>query len=123
MVLREVLDLRLQGSKLPIHGHILVFLDSIKAIQIVRKKLKNLIRSYERDRFVIIDLHEKTSSQNQAKIFEDDVQEGLFKTKIVLATKVAECAITIDGVSVVIDSGYTSESVYYPEHRMTYTMQ
>lgn len=33
-------------------------------------------------------------------------------TKIILATKIAECSLTIDGVKIVVDDGRDKDAVY-----------
>ena len=108
-------------SPLPIYGHILIFIDSIENISFIHHEIEEMLtkrNNHSLSNFQILELHSKTDEKNNNKIMEK-----LRKTKIILATKIAECSITIDGVSVVIDSGYTIEKVFNPEHRITYTEQ
>jgi HrpA-like RNA helicase len=42
-----------------------------------------------------------------------------FKTKIIASTKIAESSVTIDKVSVVIDTGLAREATYDPVRRIT----
>jgi ATP-dependent helicase HrpB len=55
------------------------------------------------------------------KVFKEYFNEETQKymTKIILATKIAESSITIDGVTVVIDTGLAKEASYDPVRQIT----
>lgn len=51
--------------------------------------------------------------------YTDDNAAAKYKTKIILCNKIAESSITIDGVTVVIDTGLAKESIYDATRRIT----
>jgi HrpA-like RNA helicase len=55
------------------------------------------------------------------KVFEEQFndQTQRYMTKIVLATKIAESSVTINGVTVVIDTGLAKEASYDPVRKIT----
>ena len=85
-------------------GHLLCFCSQIdeinKLVQIYEKKLNKRM-------FEVFALHGKITSGQQKKVFEE-----LGKHKIIFANRIAETAITIDGVKVVIDPGNDVQLVY-----------
>ena len=54
--------------------------------------------------------------EDQKKVFDDHFVEETQKyaTKIIVANKIAESSITINGVTVVIDTGLAKEASYDP---------
>jgi HrpA-like RNA helicase len=58
--------------------------------------------------FLVCPLHGKLLPEEQRKAFSES--EGKFK--FIFATRIAETAVTIDKVKVVIDIGYDRETVY-----------
>ena len=66
--------------------------------------------------FKILPLHPKLTPKQQKEAFAETK-----KIKVILATNFAETSITINGVKVVIDTGYDREMVYDHRNRM-YTM-
>ncbi len=93
-------------------GAILIFLPGEQAIRDCMMQLYSLP---VRNRLEIIPLFGRLSKEEQDRVFPP-VPEG--KTKVVVATNIAETSITIDGVSVVIDSGLSKTNFYNPR---TYT--
>lgn len=59
-------------------------------------------------------LHGKISTTDQKKVFEDTG-----KHKFIFASRIAETAITIDGVRVVIDPGQDTELVYDQKYKIS----
>ena len=92
------------------------------------EKLSKLINNYlsesnqEKD-YIVLHLHGRLNLDEQQKVFDIYYREDLpvrrIKTKIILATKIAECSLTIDGVGIVIDSGKERDSFYDPQRKMT----
>ena len=83
-------------------GDCLVFLPGEREIREASKSLRSL-----RDRFDIHALYARLSSSEQQRIF----QRGR-KTRIILATNVAETSLTVPGIRYVIDSGTARISRY-----------
>lgn len=85
-------------------GHILCFCSSIddinELIRIYSAKLNKYI-------FDVHALHGKVTPADQKKVFLDTG-----KHKFIFANRIAETAVTIDGVRVVIDPGQDIELVY-----------
>ena len=84
------------------NGDILAFLpgeyDIIKCLEILQNSI------LDNDQIVIYPLYGQLSADIQQKAI---LRDKLGRRKVVLATSVAETSLTIEGVQVVIDSGYT----------------
>lgn len=86
-------------------GHILAFCTTVDEINELCDKYRN---SLDPKQFVICPLHGKLDPEEQRKAF-DKVGD---KIKLVFSSRIAETAITIDKVKVVIDLGQDREMVY-----------
>jgi HrpA-like RNA helicase len=100
------------------HGVVLVFLPGWDDIS----RLKSLLLSDEMFQnslqFHIHALHSGISKQAQREVFSPvAVSSGIFK--IVLSTNIAETSVTIDNVTVVIDSGRSKEKTYDPHVKLS----
>ncbi len=93
-------------------GDILVFLSGEKQIKDVWSEL---VRSRRDEGLHILPLYSRLPKEDQQKVF-DPAPAG--KTKVILATNIAETSVTIDGVTLVIDSGLAKINYYNPK---TYT--
>ncbi|MBP83377.1 MAG: ATP-dependent helicase HrpB [Verrucomicrobiales bacterium] len=91
----------------PISGHILVFMPGRFEIQ---KTVQALRRSSWASPFEILELYGELAPSKQ-----DEAVSASPRQKIVVATNVAETSITIDGVTLVIDSGLERRSSF--DHR------
>ena len=71
--------------------------------------------------YKILPLHGLIDQEDQMKVFKEHYNEKTRKyvTKIILSTKIAESSITIDGVTVVIDTGLAKEANYDPIKKIT----
>ncbi len=89
-------------------GGVLVFLPGEKNI----KDCISLLNSSPVSRkLFILPLYGRLSKEEQEKVF---IPAPMFKTKIVVATNIAETSITIDNISTVIDSGLAKVNYYNP---------
>ena len=64
----------------------------------------------------VIPLYSTLPPNQQVKIFESpppDRPNGAFGRKIIVATNIAETAITIDGLGFVVDPGFSKLKVFY----------
>ncbi len=93
-------------------GDILVFLSGEKQI---KDCIRMLNASPQRKKMVILPLYGRLSKEEQERVF---IQTPKGKTKIVIATNIAETSVTIDGITSVIDSGLAKINSYNPK---TYT--
>lgn len=89
-------------------GDILIFLPGEQAIKECITRLYSL--SY-RSELHVIPLYGRLSKEEQDEVFPP-APAG--KRKIVVATNIAETSITIDGITVVIDSGLAKTNYYNP---------
>ncbi|XP_055351623.1 ATP-dependent RNA helicase DHX30-like [Paramacrobiotus metropolitanus] len=91
-------------------GGILVFLPGWQEI----KQLRNRIQTsfYRSDRHKILVLHSMVSLADQHRVFEN---VGPHQRKIVLATNIAETAITINDIRYVVDVGNQRGQTFNPE--------
>ncbi|KAB1218835.1 putative ATP-dependent RNA helicase YTHDC2 [Morella rubra] len=97
-------------------GAILVFLPGWEDINKTREKLIASPFLKDTSKYMIICLHSMIPSTEQKKVFKRP-PPGC--RKIVLATNIAETAITIDDVVYVIDSGRMKEKSYDPYNNVS----
>lgn len=94
------------SSDIPTDGAILIFLPGMPEI----RKLYDLLADHQQfsdaKRFILIPLHSLISTENQEKVF-DLPPPGI--RKIILSTNIAETGVTIEDVTVVIDTGMVKE--------------
>ena len=103
-------------------GDILVFLtgsgDELKGCSLLDQKLNKINKNRSRKIFCTI-LHAGTSgdAKNLATNVElyKRIQGKSYTRKVVMANEVAESSVTIDGVNFVVDSGFSKQSIFYPE--------
>ena len=92
-------------------GHLLCFCSSLDQIN-------ELVKIYEsklnKNVFSIFALHGKITPSDQKKVFQD-----VGRHKFIFASRIAETAITIDGVRVVIDPGLDIELVYDQKYKVS----
>ncbi len=89
-------------------GDILIFLPGEKTI---KECLQTLMTSQWARRLHCIPLYARLGKDEQERVFEDP-PEG--KIKVVISTNIAETSVTIDGITVVIDSGLAKINYYNP---------
>lgn len=89
-------------------GDILVFLPGEREITNCHETLKRLLNA---EQTVIRDLYGRLPHGQQRAAIEPDPEN---RRKIVLATTIAETSLTIDGVMVVVDAGFTRVSQFDP---------
>ncbi|MDH7483343.1 MAG: ATP-dependent RNA helicase [Spirochaetales bacterium] len=90
-------------------GDILIFLPGEKTI---KECLMRLMSSRWARRLHCIPLYARLGKDEQERVFEP-APEG--KIKVVIATNIAETSVTIDGITVVIDSGLAKINFYNPK--------
>ncbi|XP_064460142.1 ATP-dependent RNA helicase DHX8-like isoform X2 [Ornithodoros turicata] len=91
-------------------GDVLVFLTGQDEIENACEKIEEGSQSnVSALKLVVLPLYSALPSDMQAKVFEETA-EGY--RKVVVATNVAETAVTIDGVVYVVDSGVVKEKTY-----------
>ena len=90
-------------------GDILVFLPGVKAINQCQQALASL-----NEQALVLPLHGQLNDQQQQQVFAPAplLACGQRQRKIILATNIAESSLTLDGVSVVIDSGLERRSEF-----------
>ena len=88
-------------------GHILVFLPGLAEIRRLAKKLEPIA---DRADAVVLPLHGSLPAEDQDRALRPSERR-----KVVLSTNVAETSVTIDGVTVVVDSGLARTVHYDPE--------
>ena len=89
--------------------HLLCFLPTERDIQ----DLANLLQKELDERFEILPLYGRMSPGEQKKVFKSTT-----KTRIVLATNIAETSLTIPGIAYVVDSGTARISRYNAQARI-----
>ena len=92
-------------------GAILIFLPGWDEIIRLKDKLESSQCFRSRSKYVVLPLHSMVAPSEQRRVF---VRPPLGIRKIVLATNIAETAITIDDVVCVIDTGKIKEKSYDP---------
>lgn len=90
-------------------GDILIFLPGEKTIKDCWQRL-SAANFYSQ--LQVIPLYARLGKDEQEKIFDPTAAN---KTKVVIATNIAETSVTIDGITVVIDSGLAKLNYYNPK--------
>ncbi len=99
-------------------GAILVFLPGLSVITSLYNKIKKS-KQFSADRFVIYTLHSRLSGTDQRSIFQKP-PDGV--RKIILATQIAECSITVDDVVYIVNSGFYKKS-YFDKERYCHVLE
>ena len=94
-------------------GGILAFLPGEAEIRTIEKLLKKKLPQTA----LIMPLYGSLPFEQQTKILEP--LENKFLRKVVLSTSIAETSLTIPGIRVVVDSGYTRRALYDPSSGMS----
>mgnify|MGYP001357830017 FL=1 len=94
-------------------GGILAFLPGEAEIRTVEKLLKRTLPQTA----LIMPLYGSLPFEQQTKILEP--LENKIVRKVVLSTSIAETSLTIPGIRVVVDSGYTRRALYDPSSGMS----
>ncbi|MDR1903307.1 MAG: ATP-dependent RNA helicase [Treponema sp.] len=89
-------------------GDILIFLSGEKMI---KECMKRLTFTPAGAYLHLIPLYGRLGKEEQEKVFEEAPQG---KTKTVISTNIAETSLTIDGITAVIDSGFSKLNYYNP---------
>jgi len=89
-------------------GDILIFLPGEKMI---KDCMEHLFASPFGRKLHIIPLYGRLGKEEQERVFE---KAPWSKTKVVIATNIAETSVTIDGITAVIDSGLAKHNFYNP---------
>jgi RNA helicase HrpA len=89
-------------------GDILVFLSGEKMI---KDCMNRLVSSPFASDLHLVPLYGRLGKEEQERVFEE---APLRKTKVVIATNIAETSVTIDGITTVIDSGLSKLNYYNP---------
>lgn len=95
-------------------GSVLVFLPGLAEIRRFENRLQQ--RLFDREDILICPLHGQLELADQRRAIEPPAK-GL--RKVVLATNIAETSLTIEGVSIVIDSGLVRQPRFDPATGMT----
>jgi RNA helicase HrpA len=90
--------------------HLLCFLPTERDIQDLSAEL---IQKLDDKKFDVLSLFGRMSPQEQKKVFRNSG-----KTRIVLATNIAETSLTIPGIAYVVDTGMARVSRYNPQTRI-----
>jgi HrpA-like RNA helicase len=89
-------------------GDILIFLSGEKMI---KDCMNRLVFSPVGKHLHILPLYGRLGKEEQERVFEE-TPKG--KTKVVISTNIAETSVTIDGITAVIDSGFSKLNWYNP---------
>lgn len=96
------------GRKRNDMGAILIFLPGVAEIAAVVQRLSNF-----QDKLLVLPLHSMLSSEQQKQVFFK-AQSGF--RKVICATNIAETSITVEDVTVVIDTLRVKQTGYDPEN-------
>eukprot|EP00892_Ulva_mutabilis_P008966 jgi/Ulvmu1/6441/UM003_0071.1 len=91
-------------------GDTLVFLPGWDEISTLKESLEAGSSPFRSPQFLVLPLHSQIAPEEQKRVF----QETPGQRKVILATNVAETAVTIDGVVCVINSGRAKEKRFDP---------
>eukprot|EP00252_Welwitschia_mirabilis_P000323 TRINITY_DN10359_c0_g1_i1.p1 TRINITY_DN10359_c0_g1~~TRINITY_DN10359_c0_g1_i1.p1 ORF type:complete len:1207 (+),score=276.23 TRINITY_DN10359_c0_g1_i1:189-3809(+) len=114
-LIRDLLEKVYAGADLPgsgsEQGAVLVFLPGWEEISRCKECLQKSPLLGDSSKFIILPLHSMVPSNEQKKVFK---RPPASVKKIVLATNIAETSVTIDDITIVLDSGFMKEKSYDP---------
>ncbi len=104
-----------------LNGDILVFLPGYAEINHVKRQLSESLSDSQSQQIQILPLYGALPFNLQQKAIEplSQVERKRGIRKIVLATDIAETSLTIEGITIVIDSGLCRQPVFNPTTGMT----
>jgi ATP-dependent RNA helicase DHX36 len=107
-----------ENSRDSLKGSILIFLPGWDDIMKLQKLLNSHSEFSNDQKYLILQLHSNIPKKDQQLVF----QKCSIPTqrKIILSTNIAETSLTIDDVTVVINSGRIKEKVYDPHLKLSY---
>ncbi|MFP4365009.1 MAG: helicase-related protein [Spirochaetia bacterium] len=108
LLIKKITDLISKVEEKDEKGDILIFLTGERLIKECVSAIKDLHFSKQ---LHILPLYGRLSKEEQERVF-DPAPEG--KRKIVISTNIAETSVTIDGITIVIDSGLAKINYYNP---------
>ncbi|KAJ1610909.1 hypothetical protein OJ253_1025 [Cryptosporidium canis] len=99
---------------IPIGGDILCFLPGQQEIEEAQTLLESRLANKDPDvpELIILPIYSSLPSEQQAKIFQT-TPYGF--RKVVLATNIAETALTVDNIGFVVDCGFCKQNSYNPK--------
>ena len=109
-----ILDLIKRIDSTRPEGGILVFLPGWQEIKTLKARINDSI--YKEEKHCVLTLHSMIPLKEQHLVFDALPKH---RRKIVLATNIAETAITINDISYVIDVGNRRGQTYNPEREIT----
>lgn len=98
-------------------GSVLVFLPGWDDISRLHRQLASSPEFSNPHKFMLLQLHSGIQKKDQDMVFHS-LRPG--QHKIILSTNIAETSITIDDVTVVIDTGRVKEKTYDPHTKLAY---
>lgn len=98
-------------------GSVLIFLPGWDDISKLQRLLQSTVEFNDARKFLILQLHSGIPRKEQNLVFQT-MKNG--QRKIILSTNIAETSLTIDDVTVVIDSGKMKEKVYDPHTKLSF---
>ncbi|KAJ1612246.1 hypothetical protein OIY81_1353 [Cryptosporidium canis] len=99
---------------IPVGGDILCFLPGQQEIEEAQTLLESRLANKDPDapELIILPIYSSLPSEQQAKIFQT-TPYGF--RKVVLATNIAETALTVDNIGFVVDCGFCKQNSYNPK--------
>lgn len=99
---------------IPVGGDILCFLPGQQEIEETQALLESRLVNKDPDipELIILPIYSSLPSEQQAKIFQN-TPYGF--RKVVLATNIAETALTVDNIGFVVDCGFCKQNSYNPK--------
>ncbi|KAL4472728.1 hypothetical protein ABPG74_018677 [Tetrahymena malaccensis] len=116
--LNVVIDRIEQGAQLH-NGHILVFMIDGLEIDECIKQASNLPK-LDLQKYKLLPLHSRLEKDQQELVFKEHYnnQKQLMK-KIIFSTNIAETAVTINNITIVIDCGMEKVAIFDPRKNIT----
>lgn len=99
-----------------VSGDVLVFLPGTREIHAVQRQLSTSFSESSASLIDIMPLHGRLSDQEQKRVLNPAPTQI---RKIILATNIAESSLTLDGVRVVIDSGWEKRLSFNPNNGLS----